>query len=63
MLIITALLATLATIFVGLLININIDRQNAIGQKVYGENFLVFVSMFSPILVFVGILFSKCNFF
>ena len=56
MLLLTALLATLATIFVGLLININIDRQNAIGQKVYGENFLVFVSMFLPILVFVGVL-------
>jgi len=62
MLIITALLATLATIFVGLLININIDRQNAIGQKVYGEDFLVFASMFAPILVFVGILFSKATF-
>jgi hypothetical protein len=56
MLLLTALFATLVAIFVGLLININIDRQNAIGQKVYGENFLVFVSMFLPILVFVGVL-------
>jgi hypothetical protein len=56
---ITATIATLVTIFIGLLINIHIDRQTAIGQKVYGENFLVFFTMFSPILVFVGIIFSK----
>ena len=62
MLIVTATLATLATIFVGLLININIDRQNAIGQKVYGENFLLFITMFAPLAVFLGILFSKANF-
>ena len=55
MLLLTALSATLVAIFVGLLININIDRQNAIGQKVYGENFLVFVSMFMPVLVFIGV--------
>jgi len=54
----TALFATLVAIFISLLININLDRQNAIGQKVYGENFLVFVSMFLPMLIFIGVLYT-----
>ena len=62
MFMLTATALTLLTIFIGLLINIHIDRQTAIGQKVYGENFLVFITMFAPFVVFFGILFSKCNF-
>jgi hypothetical protein len=55
---IIATFATLVTLFIGLLINIHIDRQTAIGQKVYGENFLVIASAFAPVFVFVGILLS-----
>jgi len=58
MIMIIATIATLVTLLVSLLINIRIDRLTALGQKVYGEDFLVIVTAFAPVFVFTGILLS-----
>lgn len=53
MTVILSVLATMVALYISLIINIHLDRQNAIGFKVKGETLIAIASMFFPIVVCV----------
>lgn len=49
--VILTVLATMVALYISLIVNIHLDRQNAIGVKVKGETLIALVSMFFPVAV------------